>query len=87
MIAMGIDKSIIKMVNQMLNAAKIQIEDKVCDTNTNVPTGSILSPTLFNIYLADLVKTLNEIHGVISIHYADDCVLVIKGDFALFNAI
>lgn len=61
--------------------SKLIMEPKLSDVLENrpfsVPQGTVLSPTLYNIYVSNLHKL--ALHGKLT-SFADDTVLVVRGD-------
>ena len=61
--------------NQRIKYCDVISESKIIDTD--VPRGSVLSVTLFTLYINDLLKTLPP---ALSITYADDVTIICHGD-------
>ena len=75
--AYGFTLPVLKLIHNYLSNRKqrVQVNDSysLCqDILFGVPQGSILGPLLFNVFLADLFFTLNNIEIV---NYADDTTL------------
>ena len=76
------DKACIKIQNHSTETFKI---------NQGVRQGCVLSPLLFNIYIADLAKKLDLIEGKVEVHdrklnslfWADDIIMVSKNENTL----
>jgi retron-type reverse transcriptase len=68
--------SLIKLISSFLSQGKfrVSVEGKMStprEMRAGVPQGSILSPTLYNIYVNDALQT----HGVDLVVFADDAYL------------
>ncbi|KAJ8919751.1 hypothetical protein NQ315_006280 [Exocentrus adspersus] len=81
--SMGISSQLRNLIFQFLNNRNMYIKDRKGTihgpktTNKGLAQGSPLSPTLFNIYTADIGT--NILRGVQLIQYADDLVLLSNG--------
>ena len=79
----GIKGSMLAIIHHFLNNRSIQI--RVNDTvgvnslcKIGVPQGSVLSPTLFAIYINDMLMSLPQYAS--SYQYADDTSILVKGE-------
>jgi hypothetical protein len=75
---MNIHQKIINTIKFIYSHAKTQINKNTETININkgVLQGGILSPTLFNLYLTDLIDDLNKISNDVPT-YADDIALIL----------
>ena len=75
-----------KLVHSFLQDRKIQVRanghtSSVRVTTAGTPQGSVLSPTLFILYLADLPEIVAGIDGVKILQYADDICMYTKSGY------
>lgn len=78
---MGIRGTVLNWLRSYLTdrTSKVQIGTLVSRSQTvnkGVPQGSILSPTLFNLYVAPLARVIRS-HGFDTVSYADNTQLLI----------
>ncbi|XP_055590205.1 uncharacterized protein LOC129742338 [Uranotaenia lowii] len=81
MINKNIPGDIIRWISSFLRNRKVTIlsgGEAISRTISNgLPQGDVLSPTLFNVYTAELHEI--NVGGVILVQYADDFVIIVKG--------
>ena len=81
LLAQGVPPSLTQTIHAMLHNTRAQVGNDVINMDVGVPQGAVLSPTLFALYINDLVAELN--HNSICYAFADDLVIVAKGEFHL----
>ena len=74
------DGDVISLIRKYL-VSGVQIEGKVEKTRIGTPQGGNLSPLLSNIMLNELDQEL-ERRGLRFVRYADDCIILVKSEFA-----
>ncbi|MER2237851.1 MAG: group II intron reverse transcriptase/maturase [Psychrobacillus sp.] len=74
------DGDIISLIRKYL-VSGVMVDGKFYETRVGTPQGGNLSPLLSNIMLNELDTEL-ENRGLRFVRYADDCVIMVKSDFA-----
>ena len=85
MLNSGIPTSLVQTVHAMLQGTKAQVGSDIVNMDVGVPQGAVLSPTLFALYINDLIAEMNV--DSICYAFADDLVIVAKGEFQLNDVI
>ena len=80
LIEQGISEDIIGSIKLLYSKAKL----KISNDNNGVLQGSLISPMLFNLYINDLIKELNE-NSYEILAYADDLCILCEGINQLLN--
>ena len=77
LIEQGISEDIIGSIKLLYSKAKLKISnDNICiNVNNGVLQGSLISPMLFNFYINDLIKELNQNSYEILAYAVDLCIL------------
>jgi group II intron reverse transcriptase/maturase len=83
-----VDKHILRLIKMWLTAPVVEEEDgkkRYKDNDKGTPQGGVISPLLANVYLNVLdtlwkTKRIQEIYGVRLIRYADDFVVLCRGN-------
>jgi group II intron reverse transcriptase/maturase len=83
-----VDKHILRLIKMWLTAPVVEEEDgkkRYTDNDKGTPQGGVISPLLANIYLNILdtlwkTKRIQEIYGARLIRYADDFVVLCRGN-------
>ncbi len=86
LVEQGISEDIIGSIKLLYSKAKLKISNNnVCiNVNNGVLQGSLISPMLFNLYINDLIKELNE-NSYEILAYADDLCILCEGINQLLN--
>jgi len=74
------DGDVISLIRKYL-VSGVMVNGKLHKTKVGTPQGGNLSPLLSNIMLSELDTEL-ENRGLRFVRYADDCVIMVKSDFA-----
>jgi len=84
-----VDKHILKLLKMFLRSPVCEENDngkkRIIPNKKGTPQGGVISPLLANIYLNILDKTwklknIEEVFGARLVRYADDCVILCKGN-------
>ena len=88
LIEQGISEDIIGSIKLLYSKAKLKISnDNICiNVNNGVLQGSLISPMLFNLYINDLIKELNQ-NSYEILAYADDLCIICEGFNQLLNVL
>ena len=88
LIEQGISEDIIGSIKLLYSKAKLKISnDNLCiNVNNGVLQGSLISPMLFNLYINDLIKELNQ-NSYEILAYADDLCILCEGLNQLLNVL
>ena len=73
----------IKAIQLLLTNTKTVVNGKTIPVRRSVPQGSCISPTLFNLYIDDLLIKLNNLDNTFdaeALGYADDIVCIGLGE-------
>ena len=81
----GVSEALAQTLHSVLQGTKADIDGEKIAMDIGVPQGAVLSPTLFALYIDDLLTQLNE--GTECYTFADDLVIVAKGPIKLTLAI
>ena len=81
---MQVSEALVQTLHGILQGTSAQIEDKKVPMDIGVPQGAVLSPTLFALYINDLLTKLNEETECYA--FADDLVIIAKGPRQLSKA-
>ena len=83
----GYPVTIVNTIKKIYSAAKIRLNmiDDPININRGVLQGGILSPFLFNCYIDDLIRELNEVCFE-ALAYADDIALICKNEDELLKS-
>jgi len=71
--------TITRIIKNLLEETTMTIQGTTIQTHTGVPQGGVPSPLLFNLYIDELIRNLNEIPGTEAMGYADDIVAINPG--------
>jgi response regulator of citrate/malate metabolism len=82
LIEKGMDRTLVNAIKETLNNTTMRISDEDVKTYIGVPQGSILSPTLFNLAI-DNILTDNNIKSKL-MGYSDDLSAVVEGQLPMF---
>lgn len=63
MIRKGYSHQLIKAIQNLTNRTWLMYKDKSIEANLGTPQGSCLSPTVWNLYVADLCEELESAQG------------------------
>jgi hypothetical protein len=73
----GIDKNVVKTYKDILLKSTIDFDGQKVTTETGVAQGAVLSPTMFNLFINDLIEELNNLSTQITAYaFADDLVVI-----------
>ena len=81
----GMPTSLIQTIHAMLQGTRAQVGNDIINMDVGVPQGAVLSPTLFALYINDLIVELNSNNKCYA--FADDLVVVAEGEFQLHQVI
>ena len=82
---MQVSEPLVQTLHSILQGTAAEIDGRRVNMDIGVPQGAVLSPTLFALYINDLLIRLNE--GTECYAFADDLVIVAKGQIPLQAAI
>ena len=72
-------------IQEILRGTKAEVNDEKINMDIGVPQGAVLSPTLFALYINDLLTELNIDNTCYA--FADDLVISCKGKENLYRAL
>jgi len=75
MVTMGFPRDLIKCIQIKLANSKLVVSDKEIETFQGTPQGSVLSPTLYSLFVNDLLSDL-EASKAIALAFADDLIVI-----------
>ena len=81
----GFRPSLVQTIHEILQGTKAEVDGETVNMDIGVPQGAVLSPTLFALYINDLLVDLNI--NTTCYAFADDLVIVAKGEYLLDEAI
>ena len=84
LLTIGINGKIFNYIEKLFPVKLNQFKTNWFEVNSGMRQGDSLSPTLFNIYINDLVNDLNSMNLVVDINGRRVCCLLYADNFVIF---